>query len=222
MGGFHAVAVEMASELMAVEQFSPMEVSLSFPNPADLLVEKVRAGDFEAFEGLMLLTERLVIGVAWRILRNSDLAKDAAQETFLRVFRSLDRFRLGENFQAWICQITVNVCRDLARKRGPVTVDLEDMDSLALEHGHPRSNTGAEESVLLAERRSLVQEALGSLPPGERTALVLRDIEGFSTEEVARILGVRPVTIRTQISSARSKIRAYCDQLLQQKSGDPT
>ncbi len=220
MGGFHAMSVEMASELMAVGQFSPMKVCATLPNPADLLVEKVRAGDLEAFDGLMLLTERLVIGVAWRILGNRDLARDAAQETFLRVFRSLDRFRLGESFQAWICQITVNVCRDLARKRGPVAVDLEDMDSLPHEHGAvPKA--GAEEALLFEERRSLVQGALKSLPPGERTALILRDIEGFSTEDVARVLGVRPVTIRTQVSSARSKIRAYCDQVLQRKSGGP-
>lgn len=220
MGGIHAMSVEMASELMAVGQFSPMEVSVTLPSPADLLVERVRAGDLEAFDGLMLLTERLVIGVAWRILGNRDLARDAAQETFLRVFRSLDRFRLGESFQAWICQITVNVCRDFARKRGPVAVDLEDMDSLPHERGAvPKA--GAEEALLLEERRSLVQGALKSLPPGERTALVLRDIEGFTTEEVARVLGVRPVTIRTQVSSARSKIRDYCDQVLQRKSGGP-
>lgn len=220
MGGFHAMCVEMASELMAVGQFSPMEVSAALPNPADLLVEKVRAGDLEAFEGLMLLTEKLVLGVAWRILGNRDLARDAAQETFLRVFRSLDRFRLGESFQAWICQITVNVCRDLARKRGPVAVDLEDMDNLPHEHGTV-SKAGAEEALLLEERRSLVRGALKSLPSGERTALILRDIEGFPTEDVARVLGVRPVTIRTQVSSARSKIRAYCDQVLQRKSGGP-
>ena len=213
------MSVEMASELMVVGQFSPMEVSATLPNPADLLVEKVRAGDLEAFEGLMQLTEKLVVGVAWRILGNRDLARDAAQETFLRVFRSLDRFRLGESFQAWICQITVNVCRDLVRKRGPVSVDLEDMDSLPQEHGNAVPKAGAEEALLLAERRALVQEALVSLSPGERTALILRDIEGFSTEEVARVLGVRPVTIRTQVSSARSKIRAYCDQMLQRKSG---
>ena len=102
---------------------------------------------------------------------------------------------------------------------GPVPVDLEDLDSLPHEHGQTGPQRGADEALLLAERRSMVRGALGSLPPGERTALVLRDIEGFSTEAVARVLGVRPVTVRTQVSSARSKVRAYCDQLLARTSG---
>lgn len=207
---------------MAMGQPSPSEASARPPSPADLLVEKVREGDLVAFEGLMALTEKLVLGLAWRILGSRDLARDAAQETFLRAFRSLGRFRTGESFQAWICQIAVNVCRDLVRKRGPVPADLEDMDSLPHDHGSTGTKPGAEEALLAAERRSLVRGALRSLPPGERTAIILRDIEGFSTEEVAHALGVRPVTIRTQVSSARSKIRAYCDQMLQGKPGGPT
>lgn len=202
------MSFELADELMGAEVA---------PDPAHPFIERVRGGDLEAFEGLMLLTEKLVLSVAWRVLGDRDQARDAAQETFLRVFRSLDRFRLGESFQAWVCQITVNVCRDLARKRGPASMDLDDFDRLPL--SHPATGSHAEEALLTSQRRSLVRGALGSLPQGERTALVLRDIEGFSTEEVARVLGVRPVTIRTQVASARAKVRAYCDQVCQRTSG---
>lgn len=73
--------------------------------------------------------------------------------------------------------------------------------------------------MLLAQRRTLVRQALTTLPEGERAALVLRDLEGLSTEATARILGVRPVTIRSQAASARAKVQAFCARLIQAQGG---
>jgi RNA polymerase sigma-70 factor (ECF subfamily) len=73
--------------------------------------------------------------------------------------------------------------------------------------------------VLLHQRRALIRQALASLPQAERTALVLRDLEGLPTKEVARILGVRPVTIRSQVASARAKIQACCARLMKPTQG---
>jgi RNA polymerase sigma-70 factor (ECF subfamily) len=77
----------------------------------------------------------------------------------------------------------------------------------------------AEASVLFQQRRALGRQALASLPLGERAALVLRDLEGFSTEEAARLLGVRPVTIRSQAASARAKVQAFCARLIKPTHG---
>lgn len=173
--------------------------------PLDALIRRIRAGDAEAFEDLMARTEARVLGVAWRILRDRDLARDAAQETYLRIHRSLAGFRLGEDFQAWMTRIALNVCFDLAKKRGPFPDRGADLEALA-QPGPP----AAEEAVLLAQRRALVRQALQTLTPAERSALVLRDLEGHSTEEVARTLGVRPATVRSQVASARSKLTAFC------------
>ncbi len=178
------------------------------------LVQRVRGGEVEAFEPLMVLAERPVLAVAYRLLGDRELAKDAAQEVFLRVYRSLDSFRLGESFLSWVYQITVNVSRDLARKRGGSHLHEEVRE----DHAH-EGRTPAEEALLQAERRALVQDALGQLPPGERSALVLRDLQGLPTEEVARILGVRPVTVRTQIASARHRLRSYFEGLFHASPG---
>lgn len=180
-------------------------------------VRRVRAGEVEAFEDLIRLTEKRVLALAWRMLGDRHLAEDAAQETYLRVYRSLDTFRLGEPFEAWLIRIAVNVCHDLARKRGPWPAPLEDLDRLAGE----AASQDAEEAVLMRQRRALVQQALRALPQGERAALVLRDLEGLSTEEAARILGVRPVTIRSQAASARAKVQAFCARLTQAQGGRP-
>lgn len=177
-------------------------------------VRRLRAGDREAFADLMGLTEARVLALAWRILGDRHLAEDAAQETYLRVFRSFDSYRLGEPFEAWLIRIAVNVCRDLARKRGQQPLTLASLDDLAA-----ATAPGAEETVLLDQRRALIRRALAGLPQGERIALVLRDLEGLTSEEAARILGLRPATVRSQVASARAKVQAHCARLLAAPKG---
>ncbi|HJW09485.1 MAG TPA: sigma-70 family RNA polymerase sigma factor [Holophagaceae bacterium] len=177
-------------------------------------VRRLRAGDREAFADLMGLTEARVLALAWRVLGDRHLAEDAAQETYLRVFRSFDSYRLGEPFEAWLIRIAVNVCRDLARKRGQQPLTLASLEDLAA-----ATAPGAEETVLLDQRRALIRRALAGLPQGERIALVLRDLEGLTSEEAARILGLRPATVRSQVASARAKVQAHCARLLAAPKG---
>src|SRR5215510_5191213 len=84
---------------------------------SDKLVERAQAGDAAAFDRLMELHQRRVISIAWRVLGNRDDAQDAAQETFLRAFKYLGRFRIGEDFSAWLYRIAINACRDFSRRR---------------------------------------------------------------------------------------------------------
>lgn len=203
MTGAHDAPQRMRGEERA-DQFAP-------------LVARARAGDSLAFERIMLATEQRVVSVAWRLLGNREDARDAAQEVYLRVFKYLDRFRAGEDFQGWLYRITVNVCHDIARKRRAGAV--EQLDELDAGHeraafDHPRGGADAESETLRAQQLALVRRALATLPEKERAALVLRDLEGLSTEETARALGSRPVTVRSQVSTARSKIKVYCDRLL--------
>ncbi|MFN7956963.1 MAG: sigma-70 family RNA polymerase sigma factor [Holophagaceae bacterium] len=186
-------------------------------DPLEPLVRRVLAGEREAFETLVQRTEARLLALAWRMLGDRHLAEDAAQETYLRAYRSLASFRLGERFEAWLVRIAVNVCRDLARKRGPLPLPVDALDTLPGES----STLEAEEAALLDQRRALVQRALASLPQGERAALVLRDLEGLTTEETAHLLGVRPVTVRSQAAAARAKVQAFCARLLQSEGGRP-
>jgi RNA polymerase sigma-70 factor (ECF subfamily) len=186
--------------------------ALAAPNGRDgidalaALVERAREGDGRAFDRLMLETQERVVGLSWRLLGSREDARDAAQEVYLRVFRHLGRFRAGEDFRGWLYRITVNVCRDAARRRRrtPVT-DAEPPDP-----GRPAE---AEEALLGAERWERLLEALAALPAKERAALVLRDLEGLTSEQVARLLGSRPATVRGQIASARMRIRRFCVDL---------
>lgn len=185
-----------------------------------VLVSRACAGDEIAFERIMLATEQRVVSIAWRMLGNRDDARDATQDVYLRVFKYLARFRAGEDFRAWLYRITVNVCHDFARKKGVAGLaQLDEIDfgqeGAAFETA--RRGTDPESLALHGQQLALVRRALQSLPAKERAALVLRDLEGFSTDEVAHALGSRPVTVRSQVSSARAKIRTYCEKLSRQR-----
>lgn len=176
----------------------PGEVALPMPGyalasgePADRVLRQAQTGDPAAFEALMRMHEVLVARTALRLTANRQDAQDAAQEVFLRLHRNLGKIDDSRNLPGWLYRVTVNACRDIVRKR-------KNTDSLGdLEMAVPNST----------EAKLLVAGALRTLPEKERAAITLRDIEGLSTREVAEILGSSEATVRSQISSARLKIR---------------
>ncbi len=175
------------------------------------LIREAKAGDTSAFERIVVLHQNLVLRVAQRLLLNGGDAKDAAQEVFLRLHRNLRRFQQEQDFAPWLYRMTVNICHDVRRrKRQEISLDN------ALE-AHDVSPS-AEASVLLRQQRQLVVAALGSLSEREREVIVLRDLEGLSTAEVAAITGVSETTVRSQISMGRVKIKNYVSGRLGRRS----
>jgi RNA polymerase sigma-70 factor (ECF subfamily) len=184
-----------------------------------LLVVRARGGDATAFEQIMSETERKVVAVAWRMLGNREDARDAAQEVFLRLYKYLDRYKPEQDFNGWLYRITINVCRDAARKRGTQSTPHTGHAERAAPPEAASDDMNAEENAIHAQERALLMNALLTLPEKQRAALVLRDLEGLTTEEVARVLHSRPVTVRSQISSARAKLKIHCQSLLQRRKG---
>ncbi len=185
------------------------------------LVERVKRGDTPAFEQIMTLTERGVMRTAWRMLGTREDARDASQETFLRAYKYLHRFDSRQDFSAWLYRITINVCLDIRRKqerRNERFASLDDADALEdMHHGH-----NEEEAAIRRQHEAILLQALETLTTKERAAIVLRDFENLPTEEVARILGSRPATVRSQISAARQKIKTYCDCFLRRTERNRT
>jgi|RhiMetdeSRZDD1v2_1073273.scaffolds.fasta_scaffold1566854_1 RNA polymerase sigma-70 factor, ECF subfamily len=177
------------------------------------LIIRAKAGDMTAFDQIITNHQRRVISLAWRLLGNREDARDAAQETFLRVYKSFGRFDPAQDFNGWLYRIAVNVCRDLARKRRGDHFSLEaEVESGAIAELASPYNT--ESAAMLAQEQAILMRALATLPEKERAAIVLRDLEGLDTEEVARILGSSPTTVRSQISAARVKIKAFRERFL--------
>jgi RNA polymerase sigma-70 factor (ECF subfamily) len=166
-------------------------------------IRAAKSGDHRAFEDLMIATQHFVAKLSWRILGDAEEVKDAAQETFLRVFRHLKRYDESRDFHGWLARITVNVCRDLARgRRRRATVALDETRA---------SDDRVHDEVAARCDAALVRRAIDTLPERERLAIILRDVDGLSTEEVAEILGNKPVTVRVQLNKARAKVRAWVE-----------
>ena len=152
----------------------------------------------EAFELVMAAHERMVVSTAYRLLGRMEDARDAAQEAFLRLFRHFERIEGDPKW--WLYRVTVNICNDYHRRAKQVQPpDERQIDP----------SPGPEQSLAIGERKQLLMEGLQTLAPRERESVVLRDIEGLSTREVAQILGIEEVTVRSLISVARVKLAKY-------------
>jgi RNA polymerase sigma-70 factor (ECF subfamily) len=183
--------------------------------PLRLLLQRAKAGDLAAFEQLVVLHEQRVFQTALRLLHNVEDARDAAQEVLLRLHKHLHRFDEERTFQSWLYRIVINVCRDLNRRREKhLAAPLEETTTPAA--GATSSSTAKDPFEMASEQEQWrwISESLATLSEKERAALVLRDLEGLPTAEVARILGSSETTVRSQISSARLKIKKFRDQRL--------
>ena len=206
------VPIGAADMVLAVEMALPVNALTRNQTALALLVERAAAGDKAAFEQIMIHSQQRVMAMSWRILGNEADARDASQEVFLRVYKYLGSFKQDQDFFAWVYRITVNVCRDMLKKHrheserfGPFAADLSE-EVLEI----PFEQVDAEQTLIQAQRRELIARAIATLPFKERASIVLRDVEGLSTDEVARVLKSSSTTVRSQISSARRKIRDYC------------
>jgi RNA polymerase sigma-70 factor (ECF subfamily) len=171
---------------------------------------RARLGDLAGFEAVMRQHERLVLVTALRLLGNIEDAKDVSQEVFLRLYRNLGKVETEKNYQAWLYRVTVNLCHDVGRKRKP-SVAVEDVPELVSGAADPQ------QTLTGAERQRVLQMSLRALSEKERVALVLRDLEGLSTEEVARALGSSEATVRSQICKARVKMRDFVERYFRRR-----
>lgn len=198
---YEALALTMTSSPVEREE----------PDSAQAL-QRALAGDRAAFDELILRYQGRVMMTAWRLLGSKEEAQDATQEVFLRLYRHLRRVNPKRPLSPWLYRMTVNICHDLSRKRRrEPEVDVGQVDPLS-----PADDP--EQASARTEQRRLIREALKALPEKERTAVVLRDIEGLSTAEVAGILGSSESTVRSQMSSARVKIKRFVERVERRRS----
>ena len=213
-----AATIEAHEFTVASEKRLPENISTQIAGSLARLIERAKAGDMAAFEEIMKHSEKRVMRMTWRMLGNEADARDAAQEVFLRVYKYLGRFKQDQPFFAWVYQITLNVCRDIAKKRQQYNTQF-----ISLDNGNEAASAvddnqaGAEETLIRVQERELMLRAIATLPERERAAILLRDLEGLSTDEVAHIMKSTATTVRSQISSARQKIRAYCGRYLKKR-----
>ena len=167
----------------------------------------VLAGRTEAFEQLVSPYRRPLLGLAWRLTRNAEDAREVAQEALLKAFRSLAGYDASRSFRSWLFQIAANEARDRYRKKARETAAFGDVVERS-----PSATTGSvadspEAGRERQEIRSDILRSLAVLSPREREVLVLRDLEELDVRETARTLGCSAIAVRVHLSKARRKLR---------------
>jgi len=174
------------------------------------LVSQLKKGDREAFNELVKEYEKQVINIAFGMLSDREDALDAAQEVFIRIYKSIGSFKGQSSLTTWIYRVTANVCNDILRKRQRTakTVSIYNSDDED-GRGEEIADTAPtpEENVEMNERQQAVRDAIAKLNPDFRAVVTLCELQGSSYEEAAAVLGVPTGTIRSRLSRARSALR---------------
>jgi len=184
------------------------------------LVEDVRRGDSEAYGGLVKRYERRLIGVIMRFVHDHELARDLAQETFLRAYERLDQFDPSRRFGPWLFRIGVNLSLDYLRKRKRRGWTSLFSETSSERDPDPSSADPRQEIDLRQE----VQHVMEQIPEKYRKVLILRDLENFATSEIAAIENRKEATIRWRLAEARTRFQKLWEKrnLGQDVLGAPT
>jgi RNA polymerase sigma-70 factor (ECF subfamily) len=181
---------------------------LNTPESAQL-VARAQAGDRKAFDRLVDDTYTMVHATAYRLTGDPDLAADATQDAYVRAYGSLQNFRGNSTFSTWLYRIVVNVSLDALRRRSrapePLTALVDDDQKWEIEVVDDSADPSA--AVESRERRRHVFSALQQLSSEHRAVLVLFDLNGFSYEEIADIVGIPLGTVKSRLNRARLALR---------------
>ena len=176
------------------------------------LITSFNAGSKRAFDSLVLKYQDRIFNLCYRFLGDHEEADDSAQETFIKVYRSLKKFRFESEFSTWLYRIAVNTCKNKLSsqkyRRDRKMVRLDNGREGAAHINTISDKTGSPENNLeKKEREILIQKAIKSLPDDFKSVVVLRDVEGLSYEMTARITGYNIGTVKSKLSRARERLR---------------
>jgi RNA polymerase sigma-70 factor (ECF subfamily) len=181
-----------------------------FEDTQDLLaIQETLRGDRRAFEGVVRRYTPVLYSLAYRLLGAREEAEEAVQETFLRAFRALPRFRLGRRFHPWLYAIALNYLRTrYRRERRRAALRARPLEEALDVPGAPQTGADPAGEVERAAAERLAQEALEGLPSRYREVFVLRQIEGLAVREVAEILGLPEGTVKSFLHRGRALLIA--------------
>lgn len=181
-------------------------------DPDEQLVRRFQAGDRAAFADIVQRYQDRVYTLSLRWMADREVAEEVAQDVFIALYRSLDRFRGESRLSTWIFRVTVNHCknRKLYRRRRKVEqhepLEGTRQDEDAPVRQLPDDGPGTDRMVHMSEAEKILQEALERLDESHRTILVLRDVEDLSYEEIADILDLPKGTVKSRLHRARAEL----------------
>ncbi len=181
------------------------------------LVQRVQGGDKTAFDVLVLKYQHKIVKLVMRYVQDPSESLDVSQEAFIKAYKALPNFRGESAFYTWLYRIAINTAKNylVARKRRPLDYDVDLQDPTQYEMQARLSDVATPEGHALGEEvREVVSEAVEKLPEDLRMAIVLREIEGMSYEEIAQAMDCPVGTVRSRIFRAREAIDSRLRPLL--------
>lgn len=208
-GNFQALPGSNSGNMISVKQARAVDWSEIGGHEA-ALIQRCAAGDEAAFAELVAEHQRMVVQLAFNLLGDRDEALDLSQDVFIRVFRTIGQFRGQSALRTWIYRIAVNQARNRHRFwRRRRRSDQVSLDAHVEAHGEFRCGAEVGPDRILAQKElaTRLQDALDALPFDQRTAVVLREIDGLSYDEIAFSLGVAVGTVKSRLTRARQTLR---------------
>jgi len=171
------------------------------------LIKRAIAGSLEAFEQLIQQYEKRIYNYCFRMTNNQEDAEDLTQEIFIKVYKSLHSFKGNSQFSTWIYRIAYNTCVDKYRKQKIKMISLTSNDEDEKDIDLPSNEPLPEDQIVNKEQYQLLCECISMLKPEYKTAIILRDIQNYTYEEIASILNIPLGTVKSHISRGRAALR---------------
>jgi RNA polymerase sigma-70 factor (ECF subfamily) len=189
------------------------------PLPDEALVAQARGGDLVAFELLMRRHNQRVYRVVRSVLRNPAEIEDAIQQAYLSAFAHLDQFKGTAGWSTWLCRIAFNEALGRLRSRGRF-VSIDEVSEGVMSETWMTSASDPERAAANHELAQVVEQAIDGLPDIYRAVLIMREIEGMTTAEVADVLDVADEVVKTRLHRARTALRSVVEQRIGQQLKD--
>jgi RNA polymerase sigma-70 factor (ECF subfamily) len=197
-----------------------LDASSTQPSAPDELIERCLHGDQAAWETIVKLYWRKVFNVAYKFVGRHDLAEDLTQDVFLKLFKSLDTFDRRANFQTWLISVSRNLCidhyRSVRKERETINRDVDAGELTAASH-----DMAADTRLEHRDRVLLLRRALDTLAPTLRTAVMLRDIQELTYQEIADRLHLPEGTVKSRINRGRTELARQIQKLRDQQDAIP-
>ena len=197
-----------------------LDASSTQPSAPDELIERCLHGDQAAWETIVKLYWRKVFNVAYKFVGRHDLAEDLTQDVFLKLYKSLDTFDRRANFQTWLISVSRNLCidhyRSVRKERETINRDVDAGELTAASH-----EMAADTRLEHRDRVLLLRQALDKLAPTLRTAVMLRDIQELTYQEIADRLHLPEGTVKSRINRGRTELARQIQKLRDQQDAIP-
>lgn len=181
------------------------------------LIKEAKLGNMGAFESLIIRYESKVYNIAYKMFNNEEDAKDVSQEIFIKLYRNLIKFNEQSKFSTWLYRVAVNTCLDEIRKRKKdkenLTSNVYETEDGEIEREIPSTYNMPEAELIKNDRIEKLRYALTLIKEDHRSVIVLKDLEGYSYNEIADTLNITIGTVKSRISRARESLKETLEQI---------